>query len=90
MKPDVPKSSPAGFMLVGWGGKLGWSGVKVTKLVGGVGVAVKNHKKDVSVSILFASMHPHVNSMHKSVFEAEVVERFHALAGSCEQCRHGV
>ena len=51
---------------------------------------MKNHKKDVSVSVLFASMHLRVNSMHESVFEAEVVKRFHTLAGNCEQCRHGV
>ena len=73
--------SPLQLVLCLWGGVVSW---------GGVGVAVKNHKKEVSVSVLFASMHVHVNSMHKSVFEAEVVKRFHTLAGSCEQCRHGV
>ena len=35
-------------------------------------------------------MHVRVNGVHKLVFETEVVQRFHTLAGSCEQCRHGV
>ena len=36
------------------------------------------------------SLCKHVNSMYKSVFETELVKRFHTLAGSCEQCRRGV
>ena len=39
---------------------------------------------------MHACMHVHVNSVHMFVFETEVVKRFHTLAGSCEQCRHGV
>ena len=35
-------------------------------------------------------MHVRLNGVHKLVFETEVVKRFHTLAGSCGQCRHGV
>ena len=72
------KVSPAGFMIVGWGGKLGWGEQWITK------------RRIAYPFFLQACMHAHVNGVHKLVFETEVVKRFHTLAGSFEQCRHGV
>ena len=55
-------------------------------LWGGGGVSSEESQKGGCIR----SLCKHVNSMYKSVFETELVKRFHTLAGSCEQCRRGV